>query len=222
VIRVVLADDHSVVRLGLASLLGLAGDIDLVGQAEDGPAAVALVQKLRPDVLLLDVRMPRGDGLWVIDQLQALGLALPILLLTTFDDDKVALEAIRRGVRGYLLKNVTLERLLAAVRALAAGATFLSPGLTESAARALAAGVGVAAREADGAEDDGPERDPEISPREREVLRLLAAGFSNREIGSALHVAEGTIKNHVSNILGKMGVRDRTRAVLKAAERGFL
>jgi DNA-binding NarL/FixJ family response regulator len=216
VIRVVLADDHSVVRLGLASLLELAGDIQLVGQAEDGAGAVALVPELRPDVLLLDVRMPRGDGLWVIAELERLGLRLPILLLTTFDDDKVALEAIRRGVRGYLLKNVTLDRLLSAVRALAAGTTFLQPALTATAERALAA----AADEGDG--DDDPGRDPQISPREREVLRLLAAGFSNREIGSALHVAEGTIKNHVSNILGKMGVRDRTRAVIKAAERGFL
>jgi DNA-binding NarL/FixJ family response regulator len=215
VIRVVLADDHGVVRLGLASLLELAGDIQLVGQAEDGVAAVELVQRLQPDVLLLDVRMPRGDGLWVVGRLGELGLSLPILLLTTFDDDKVALEAIRRGVRGYLLKNVTLERLLAAVRALAAGQTYLAPGLTAPAERILAAG-----------RDDGGSagglQEEEISPREREVLRLLAAGFSNREIGSALHVAEGTIKNHVSNILGKMGVRDRTRAVLKAAELGFL
>jgi DNA-binding NarL/FixJ family response regulator len=215
VIRVVLADDHGVVRLGLASLLELAGDIQLVGQAEDGASAVALVQQLRPDVLLLDVRMPRGDGLWVVERLGQLGLLLPTLLLTTFDDDKVAVEAIRRGVRGYLLKNVTLERLVAAVRALAAGETYLAPGLTAPADRILSA-------RGAGACDDGTERDPEISPREREVLRLLAAGFSNREIGSALHVAEGTIKNHVSNILGKMGVRDRTRAVLKAAERGFL
>jgi DNA-binding NarL/FixJ family response regulator len=217
VIRVVLADDHGVVRLGLASLLELAGDIQLVGQAEDGASAVALVQQLRPDVLLLDVRMPRGDGLWVVERLGELGLLLPTLLLTTFDDDKVAVEAIRRGVRGYLLKNVTLERLVAAVRALAAGETYLAPGLTAPAERILAAGAVGAGDEAEGAG-----RDPEISPREREVLRLLAAGFSNREIGSALHVAEGTIKNHVSNILGKMGVRDRTRAVLKAAERGFL
>ena len=226
-IRVVLADDHSVVRLGLASLLELAADIELVGQAEDGAAAVALVQQLRPDVLLLDVRMPRGDGLWVVERLGELGLLLPTLLLTTFDDDKVALEAIRRGVRGYLLKNVTLERLLAAVRALAAGQTYLAPGLTASAERILAArkdGDGGGDAAAEERDDDGGAggRDPAISPREREVLRLLAAGFSNREIGSALHVAEGTIKNHVSNILGKMGVRDRTRAVLKAAARGFL
>jgi DNA-binding NarL/FixJ family response regulator len=219
VIRVALADDHSVVRLGLASLLGLAGDIDLVGQAEDGAAAVALVQELRPDVLLLDVRMPRGDGLWVLRQLDKLGLGLPTLLLTTFDDDEVAKEAIRRGVRGYLLKNVTLDRLLAAVRALAAGATYIQPALTDAALRGLAAALPVSRTDTD---DDGPLGDTEISPREREVVRLLAAGFSNREIASALHVAEGTIKNHVSNLLGKLGVRDRTQAVLKAAERGYL
>jgi DNA-binding NarL/FixJ family response regulator len=212
VIAVAIADDHSVVRLGLASLLGLASDIAVVGEAGDGQASVELVARVRPQVLLLDVRMPCGDGLWVLTELGRRGLLLPTLVLTTFDDDQVALQAVHLGARGYLLKNVTLDRLLEAVRALAAGATFIRPGLGERAERVLAA-AGPRAEEPAG---------PDVSPREREVLRLLASGFSNREIAQALHVAEGTIKNHVSSILTKMGVRDRTRAVLRAAERGWL
>jgi DNA-binding NarL/FixJ family response regulator len=210
VISVAIADDHSVVRLGLASLLGLSSDIAVVGEAGDGQATVDMVCRLRPDVLLLDVRMPCGDGLWVLSELTARDLLLPTLVLTTFDDDEVTLQAVRLGARGYLLKNVTLDRLLEAVRALASGATFIRPALTERAERVLSAPLPCG--------DTGPE----ISRREREVLRLLAGGFSNREIARALHVAEGTIKNHVSSILVKMGVRDRTRAVLEAAERGWL
>ena len=214
-IRVVLADDHSVVRVGLRSLLELAGDVELVGEAASGEEAVAKVLETAPDVLLLDVRMPRGDGLRVLDELARRGATVATLVLTTFDDDAVALRAIERGARGYLLKDVTLERLLSAVRTLAAGGTVLSPALSEEARRRIAAGP--APREP---ERDGP-AEP-ITAREREVLGLLAAGYSNREIARALHVAEGTVKNHVSSILAKLDVRDRTRAVLKAAERGYL
>jgi DNA-binding NarL/FixJ family response regulator len=216
-ISVAIADDHGVVRLGLASLLGLSSDIAVVGEAGDGQATVELVARQRPDVLLLDVRMPCGDGLWVLRELAARGLLLPTLVLTTFEDDEVTLQAVALGARGYLLKNVTLDRLLEAVRALASGATYIRPAVGERTERVL----GAAAR-ASGVAGVSIGPDPEISRREREVLRLLAGGYSNREIARALHVAEGTIKNHVSSILDKMGVRDRTRAVLKAAEWGWL
>jgi DNA-binding NarL/FixJ family response regulator len=212
VIRVVLADDHTLVREGIRTLLALVPDIAFVGEGKDGAEVVGVVVETRPDVLLLDMRMPRGDGLWVVTELGRLGRLPPTLILTTFEDDAAALDVVRAGARGFLLKDVTLERLVAAVRTLAAGGTMIQPALTERAQSALSA-------KACGAPDAAS---ADLTEREREVLRLVASGFSNREIAKALFVAEGTVKNHVSNILTKMGVRDRTRAVIKAAERGWL
>ena len=204
-IRVALAEDHTLVREGFRQLLALVDDIELIGEAADGEQAIALVRSERPDVLLLDMRMPKADGLAVI---QALGADLvPTLVLTTFDDEHAALALMAAGARGFLLKDVTLERLVDAIRVIAGGGTVLRPGLSERVASQLRA------PSADG---------PDITERERDVLRLLAAGYSNREIGRALFVAEGTVKNHVSNILTKLGVRDRTRAVLKALELGYV
>lgn len=216
-IRIVLADDHTLVREGIRTLLGLVEDLELVGEAASGQAVLQVVADTRPDVLLLDMRMPEGDGLFVVHELARRGALPATLILTTFDDDAAAIEVIRAGARGFLLKDVTLDRLVSAVRALAAGETLIQPALTARAEQAL---TGVAAGRAT-PETDGDAGEP-ISPREREVLRLLAAGYSNREIARALFIAEGTVKNHVSNILTKMCVRDRTRAVLKAAERGLL
>ena len=214
-IRVVLADDHAVVRVGLRSLLELSSDLDLVAEASSGEETLDAVAKTDPDVLLLDVRMPRGDGLFVLRELQKRGTRTATLVLTTFDDEATALRAIESGARGYLLKDVTLDRLLSAVRTLAAGGTVLAPGVSEEARRRIAAPASRLVPE-------GITVDQTMTAREREILRLLAGGYSNREIAAALHVVEGTVKNHVSSILAKMGVRDRTRAVLKAAERGYL
>jgi DNA-binding NarL/FixJ family response regulator len=212
-IRVVLAEDHTLVREGIRTLLGLVSDIELVGEAADGEQALRVVEQVRPDVLVLDMRMPKGDGLWLVTELASRGRLPPTLVLTTFDDDEAALAIIVAGARGFLLKDVTLERLVDAVRVVASGGTVLRPGLSQRAERAHAAlGASVPA---------SPET-AEITTREREVLRLLVAGYSNREIGRALFVAEGTVKNHVSNILNKLGVRDRTRAVIKALERGYV
>jgi len=217
VIRIVLVDDHTLVREGIRTLLGLVPDIQLVGEAANGQAALRVVAETGPDVLLLDMRMPEGDGLFVVRELARLGRLPATLILTTFDDDAAAIEVIRAGARGFLLKDVTLDRLVSAVRALAAGETLIQPALTACAEQRLC--------EAATTRGPGPgpaAADEPMTPREREVLRLLAAGYSNREIARALFIAEGTVKNHVSNILTKMAVRDRTRAVLKAAERGLL
>jgi DNA-binding NarL/FixJ family response regulator len=218
VIRVVLADDHTLVRQGIRSLLALVADVELAGEAADGADAVRVVIEKRPDVLLLDLRMPRGDGLFVVQELVVRGELPATLILTTVEDDAAAVEVVRAGARGFLLKDVTLERLIGAVRVLAAGGTFIQPGLTARAEHELT-------RHRGDAVDEGgePAGSPEsLTERELEILRLLASGYSNREIARALVVVEGTVKNHVSSILAKMGVRDRTRAVLKAADRGLL
>jgi len=223
VIRIVLVDDHTLVREGIRTLLGLVPDLELVGEAANGQAAVRVVAETRPDVLLLDMRMPEGDGLFVVTELARRGPLPATLILTTFDDDAAAIEVVRAGARGFLLKDVTLERLVTAVRALAAGETLIQPAWTARAEQKLSEAATVRAAGAPGSADGPatPAGEP-MTPREREVLRLLAAGYSNREIARALFIAEGTVKNHVSNILTKMAVRDRTRAVLKAAERGLL
>jgi DNA-binding NarL/FixJ family response regulator len=218
VIRVVLADDHTLVRQGIRALLALVADVELAGEAADGAETVRVVVEKRPHVLLLDLRMPRGDGLFVVQELAARGELPPTLILTTVEDDAAALEVVRAGARGFLLKDVTLERLIGAVRVLAAGGTLIQPGLTARAERELTRHRRDAVDE-----DDEPFDSPEsLTERECEILRLLASGYSNREIARALFVVEGTVKNHVSSILAKMGVRDRTRAVLKAADRGLL
>jgi DNA-binding NarL/FixJ family response regulator len=212
VIRVVLAEDHTLVRDGIRTLLGLVPDIELVGEAADGEETVRVVEQVKPDLLLLDMRMPRGDGLHVVSELARREKLPPTLVLTTFDDEEAALDVIAAGARGFLLKDIKLETLVEAVRAVAAGGTMMRPGLSERAERLLADRGASTATPTDG----------DITTREREVLRLLVAGYSNREIARALFVAEGTVKNHVSNILAKLGVRDRTRAVLKAVERGYV
>ena len=219
-IRIVLVDDHTLVREGIRTLLGLVPDIELVGEAASGQAALRVVAEARPDVLLLDMRMPEGDGLFVVGELARRGQLPATLILTTFDDDASAIEVVRAGARGFLLKDVTLDRLVTAVRALAAGETLIQPALTARAEQSLCEAA--AARSPSPAPSPTPTTAEPMTPREREVLRLLAAGYSNREIARALFIAEGTVKNHVSNILTKMAVRDRTRAVLKAAEHGLL
>lgn len=207
-IRVVLADDQRIVREGIASLLALTPDIQVVGQASDGDEAVAILAKLGPDVALLDVRMPKLDGIGVALAARKRGLSFRTILLTTFDDDAALARGIDAGIAGFLLKDVSVDELAAAIRDVAAGKTLIRPGVTE---RARAAVKDV--------EDDDMPTEP-LTDREREILRLIAAGMNNREIGEALAVAEGTVKNHTSNILAKLGVRDRTRAVLKALRRG--
>jgi DNA-binding NarL/FixJ family response regulator len=212
-IRIVLVDDQTLVREGLKSLLAMVADFRVVAEADGGVAALELVPAERPDVVLLDLRMPDLDGLEVLRRLGESGALPPTLVLTTFDEDALLLEAVRRGARGFLLKDVTLERLAAAIRTVAAGGILLQPALTERILKAaLAAGHDF---------ESLAHPDP-LTDRELDVLRLMTGGYSNREIADTLHVAEGTVKNHISNILSKLGVRDRTRAVLRGLEMGLV
>ncbi|QKK03521.1 MAG: response regulator transcription factor [Pseudomonadota bacterium] len=212
-IRVMLVDDQTLVRQGVRSLLELADDIEVVAEAADGQAAIEQVPAVGPDLLLLDMRMPGKNGLDVLQALSAVNRLPPTIILTTFDDDDLVLAGVRAGARGYLLKDVALEELLEAVRAVAEGKTLVKPAVTER----LMKGLGQMRTRFTSL----PQPDP-LTERETEILRLMAGGYSNKEIAGALNVAEGTVKNHVSNILSKMGVRDRTRAVLKALEDGVI
>ncbi|GAB4167324.1 MAG: response regulator transcription factor [Wenzhouxiangellaceae bacterium] len=212
-IRVLLVDDQTLVRQGVRSLLELADDIEVVGEAADGVEALERVPELEIDVMLLDLRMPRKDGLQVLEALSETGQLPPTIILTTFDEDELVLKGMKLGARGYLLKDVSLEELVGAVRRVASGQTIVKPVATE---RVLA---GLGRSELGFASLDRP--DP-LTERETEILRLMAGGYSNKEIANAINVAEGTVKNHVSSILSKLGVRDRTRAVLKAFELGVI
>jgi DNA-binding NarL/FixJ family response regulator len=205
-IRTLIVDDEMLIRQGIHRLLELAPSVEVCGEARDGEEALVMIARQQPDVVLLDVRMPRMNGIELLRHLDGEGPGC--IVLTTFDDADVVLDAIRAGARGFLLKDVSLEQLVHAIEVVAAGESIFQPAITER----LLRGIRIApARLAD-----------PLTAREREVIRLMAGGYSNKEIAGALETAEGTVKNHVSSILSKLGVRDRTRAVLKALEAGLL
>ena len=212
-IRVALVDDQTLIRQGVRSLLELTGDITIVAEATDGDEAVVMIHRERPDVVLLDLRMPGKDGVAVLRELRAADALPPTIILTTFDDDDALLDAVRAGARGYLLKDVSLEHLTEAIRVVAQGGSVIRPAVTERVLR----GLEHVRRDFDALSPPDP-----LTRREVEILRLMAGGYSNREIAEALGTAEGTVKNHASSILSKLGVRDRTRAVLKALELGYI
>jgi DNA-binding NarL/FixJ family response regulator len=212
-IRVLLIEDQTLVREGLERLLSLTDDIVVVERAMDGEEGLEKLREGTFDVVLLDVRMPKMTGIDLLQALQEAGNSTPAILLTTFDDDIALLNGIRLGAKGYLLKDVSLAKLTEAIRLVASGGTMISPVVTE--------------RLLQGLKNSAPGATPEyceeqLTLRETEILRLMTGGYSNREIASALDLSEGTVKNHVSNILGKLHVRDRTRAVLKAIEKGYV
>jgi DNA-binding NarL/FixJ family response regulator len=210
VIRVFIADDQLLIRQGIRTLLEMDAEIVIAGEAEDGSETIERVPVSEVDVLLLDVRMPKKSGVDVLRELSAANALPPTLVLTTFDDTTVVLDAIRSGARGFLLKDISYQQLMSAIRAIAAGGTVFQPAITQRLLRA----AGTPAPDAMPIE--------ELTARELEVVRLMAGGYSNKEIAHALGTAEGTIKNQVSSILSKFGVRDRTRAVLKALEARLL
>jgi DNA-binding NarL/FixJ family response regulator len=209
-IRICLADDQALVRSGIRALLGLFEGLAVVAEAEDGEAAVRAVTEHKPDVLLLDVRMPKLNGVQVVSTLAAAGALPPTLLLTTFEDDAALVAGVRAGARGYLLKGVTPEIFVEAIRALALGGTFLYAPLTASMS---ASDCNAAWRE------DAIEVPEDLTERETDVLKLMASGISNREIARALRIGDGTVRNHVSSIFSKLGVSDRTKAVLYAMQK---
>ncbi len=211
--RVVVVDDQTLVRQGIRSLLDVAG-VEIVGEADDGGSALDVIDSTQPDVVLLDLRMPRHDGIWALEQLRDRGTEVPVLVLTTFDDDTLVLDALRAGARGYLLKDVTVEQLARAVETLADGGTLIAPSITDRLLRAIRSGPSPVGA-------DAPPAQP-LTERELEVLRLVAEGYSNREIAGVVFLAEGTVKNHISTVLLKLGARDRTNAVLRALHEGIL
>ena len=212
-IKVCLVEDQTLVRQGIQTLLELADDIDVVAEARDGEEALRVIPQAKPDVLLLDMYLPRRNGLEVLKELKRSESLPPTLILTTFDEDRFVIGGIQAGAKGYLLKDVSLDQLTGAIRILAGGGTLVHPSITQRLLSNL-----------DRIRCDFPSMEtPEASTgREVEILRLVARGYNNREIADTLTIAEGTVKNYVSSILSKMGVRDRTRAVLKALESGYL
>ena len=215
-IRVLLADDQQLMREGLRVLLDLTPDIRVVGEAGDGAEAVERALALRPDVVLMDVRMPGLDGVAATRRLHKACPDVKVIILTTFDDDEYVFEGLRAGAVGYLLKDVPSEQLAEAIRAAARGEAFIQPSVARKVVAEFAR-----LTEREHRRREQPLVEP-LSARELEVLALVAEGFSNREIGERLFITEGTVKNHVSSVLAKLGVRDRTQAILQAQELGLL
>ena len=201
-IRVGLADDQFLVREGIARLIELSGTMATEWQCDDGESALKRLAENPVDVLVCDIRMPGMDGITLVKRLRASGNAQPVLMLTTFDDHQLFIDALAAGANGFLLKDVTLQKLIDAVETVARGGFIAEPRLVSQASTGIT---------------DAPPADAAVlTDKEREVLRLVAGGLSNREIADLIHLAEGTVKNHVSSILSKLNCRDRTQAVLYA------
>lgn len=214
-IRVVIADDQALFREGLRTLLSTRAEVAVVGEAANGREALELVERAAPHVVLMDLRMPVMDGIHATAQIRQRWPAIPVLVLTTFDDDASLFGALRAGAAGYLLKDVSSETLLAAITAAARGEAFLQSTVTGRVVAAFARML----------EPGGPRAEAlvlPVSPREREILALLGTGASNKEIADRLCLAEGTVKNHVTNVLTKLDVRDRTQAALRARQLGIV
>jgi len=201
-IRVLVADDHPVVRQGIMANVKPQRDMTIVAEAGDGVEALALIKEYLPDVVLLDLRMPRMDGLDVLTELNDSKFPSKVIILTTFESEEDVHRAMKAGARGYLLKDSSQEEILDAIRRVSLGETYLPARIVQKVAEGL--------------------RKPELSPREVEVLQWVAAGKSNKEIGTQLYIAEGTVKTHVKNILEKLAVVGRTAAIREAVHRGLV
>jgi DNA-binding NarL/FixJ family response regulator len=234
-IRVLIVDDQRLMRDGLRALLELQDGIAIVGEAGNGVEALARVAATTPDVVLMDVRMPQMSGVEATRALRERGDRPRILVLTTFDDDQYVFDALRAGAAGYVLKDLPAADLAAAIRTVHNGGVHLDPGVASKVVAELsrlqtpatqpaantAQSSSLSPQSSGRAAGGATPYTEELTPREREVLRLLATGASNREIGAQLFISEGTVKNHISNILGRLGLRDRTQAAIWAKEHGL-
>lgn len=212
-IKLLVIDDQLLVRKGICSLLELSDKVCVVAEGSDGGQAVSLATQHKPDVILMDIRMPKMNGINAIGELKRTKIGIPVIILTTFDDHELVLKGVQSGAKGYLLKDVSLENLVSAIESVHNGETIVQPAITETLLRGL---------DGQSSEFDSLPSPQELTKKETEVLRFVAGGYSNKEISIALSKSEGTVKNHVSNILSKLGVRDRTRAVLRAIEIGII
>ncbi|SBT53033.1 response regulator [Micromonospora auratinigra] len=209
-IRVLIADDQRVVREGLSMVLGLMKDVEVVGAAADGAEAVTLAQTARPDVVLMDLRMPRCDGVEATRRLRTEAPAVKVVVLTTYSDDRSVLEALRAGARGYLTKDASSEQIYQALRQVLDDHAVIDPAVQKHLIDAIASDPG-----------PRPELPGGLTPREAEVLKLMADGLSNGEIAARLVVSEGTVKSHVNHLFAKIGARDRAQAVAFAFRHGI-
>jgi len=214
-IRVLLVDDQPLFREGVHTLLSLQPDLEVVGEADNGEEALRLAARLRPDVVLMDLQMPVLDGVEATRRLRLTQPDCRVIALTTFDDDEYVFEGLRAGAIGYLLKDTPSVKLLEAIRAAARGESFLQPSIAAKV-------VAEFSRLADQAPPRPQPLAEPLSERENDILRLVVTGASNKEIAAVLVITEGTVKNHLTNILAKLGVRDRTQAALKAKELGLV
>jgi len=212
-ISILLVDDQTLVREGIRNLLNLSDKVKVVGEAIDGSQVLECIKTCSPQVILLDLSMPIMNGLDTLQALKDHGISIPVIILTTFDDHEFILKGLQLGAKGYLLKDVSLDNLVAAIESVHRGEKLIQPALTERLIHGL---------KRIETNFKAPAIIEKLTPRELEVIQLMASGCSNKEIAQALNKSEGTIKNHVSNLLAKLGVRDRTRAVLIAIEKGIL
>ncbi|OCQ94259.1 DNA-binding response regulator [Nostoc sp. MBR 210] len=208
-IKVLLVDDQNLIRQGLKELLKLEADLEIIGEAENGKIAVELAAKLQPDVVLMDIRMPIMDGVAATKEIHQYYENIKILVLTTFDNDEYVSAALQYGAMGYLLKDTPSEELAVAIRAVHKGYTQLGPGIVQKLLNQFPHGIPTPS-------EPVPPSLTELTPREKEVLKLIATGASNREIAQELYISEGTVKNHVTNILNRLSLRDRTQAAIIA------
>jgi DNA-binding NarL/FixJ family response regulator len=220
-IKILLVDDQPLFREGLRTLLSVQGDFEIVGEAGNGEEAIKLARTLQPAVVLMDLQMPVLDGVAATRCLKAEQPDCRVIVLTTFDDDDNVFDGLRAGAVGYLLKDAPSEKLCEAIRLAARGESFLQPSVAAKVVAEFARLTSPASKVATPLQSPAEPLIEPLSDREREILSLISAGASNREIANTLFLAEGTVKNHVTNVLGKLGVRDRTQAALKAKELGL-